>query len=213
MLNPVDQRIGIISVGIGNVESISTMLDALGKENYLITSPQYLNEFNKVILPGVGNFGTFMTALNDNGFYHALNKYSENNDRKILGLCVGAQAMLESSEESPEVPGFGWLKGTNALINTSKTKFVPRIGWDYLDLVEKYPDNDLNKSLSLPNKFYFAHSYRFKIENPKYIIAMSKSDHEISVVFLKNNLMGVQFHPEKSNKSGFMFLEMFSNWI
>jgi imidazole glycerol phosphate synthase glutamine amidotransferase subunit len=208
-----DQTIGIISVGIGNTESISTMLNALGRKNQLVSNPEDIYGFNKVILPGVGNFGAFMLAINNHGFYASLNKYSQDSERKILGLCVGAQAMLESSEESPEVPGFGWLKGTNALIKTSETKFVPRIGWDYLDLVEKYPDNDLNKSLSLPNKFYFAHSYRFKIEDPKYIIAMSKSDHEISVVFLKNNLMGVQFHPEKSNKSGFIFLEMFSNWI
>jgi len=212
MLNSTDQPIGIISIGIGNVESISTMLRAIGKENHLITNPQQLEEFNKVILPGVGNFGAFMKAINEHGFYQTLNKYSENTDRKILGLCVGAQSMLESSEESPGVPGFGWLKGTNTLINTFETRFVPRIGWDYLKTVEKYPDNDLNKCLSAPNKFYFAHSYRFKLKDPKYIIAMSNNDHEISVVFSKENIMGAQFHPEKSNKSGFRFLEIFSNW-
>ena len=208
-----DQTIGIISVGIGNTESISTMLNALGKRNQLVTNPQDIYKFNKVILPGVGNFGAFMMAINGHGFHDSLNKYSSDNIGKVLGLCVGAQAMLESSEESPGVLGFGWFKGTNALINKSETQYVPRIGWDYLDVVEKYPDNDLNKSLSHPNKFYFAHSYRFKLEDPEYIIAMSKSDHEIPAVFSKNNLMGAQFHPEKSNKSGFRFLEVFSNWI
>jgi imidazoleglycerol phosphate synthase glutamine amidotransferase subunit HisH len=208
-----DQTIGIISVGIGNTESISTMLNALGRKNQLVTNPQDIYEFKKVILPGVGNFGAFMLAINDYGFYDSLNKYSKDSERKILGLCVGAQAMLESSEESPRVPGFGWIKGTNTLISNSETKYVPRIGWDYLDVVENYPDNDFNKSLSNPNKFYFAHSYRFKLEDSESIIAKSKSDHEIPVVFSKNNLMGAQFHPEKSNKSGFRFLELFSNWI
>lgn len=208
-----DQTIGIISVGIGNTESISTMLNALGKKNQLVTNPQDIDKFNKVILPGVGNFGAFMLAINDHGFYDSLKKYSQDSERKILGLCVGAQAMLESSEESPGVLGFGWVRGTNALISKSETKYVPRIGWDYLDVVKEYPDNDLNKSLSSPNKFYFAHSYRFKLEDPESIIAKIKSDHKIPVVFSKNNLMGVQFHPEKSNKSGFRFLELFSNWI
>jgi len=208
-----DQTIGIISVGIGNTESISTMLNALGRKNQLVTNPQDIYRFNKVILPGVGNFGAFMLAINNHGFYASLNKYSQDSERKILGLCVGAQAMLESSEESPGVFGFGWFKGINAVISKSETKYVPRIGWDYLDLVKEYPDNDLNKNLSNPNKFYFAHSYRFKLEDPEFIIAVSKSDHEIPVVFSKNNLMGAQFHPEKSNKSGFRFLELFSNWV
>lgn len=208
-----DQTIGIISVGIGNTESISTMLNALCKKNQLVSNPEDIYGFNKVILPGVGNFGAFMLAINDYGFYDALNKYLQDGRGKILGLCVGAQAMLESSEESPGVPGFGWFKGTNALISKSETKYVPRIGWDYLDVVKEYPDNDLIKSLSSPNKFYFAHSYRFKLEDPESIIAKSKSDHEIPVVFSKNNLMGAQFHPEKSNKSGFRFLELFSSWI
>ena len=208
-----DQTIGIISVGIGNTESISTMLNALGKKNQLVTNPQDIYEFNKVIIPGVGNFGAFMWAINDYGFYNALNKYSQDSERKILGLCVGAQVMLESSEESPGVPGFGWFKGTNTQISRSETIYVPRIGWDYLDVAKEYPDNDLNKNLSNPNKFYFAHSYRFKLEDPEFIIAKSNSDHEIPVVFSKNNLMGAQFHPEKSNKSGFRFLELFSNWI
>jgi|688.fasta_scaffold951870_1 glutamine amidotransferase len=208
-----DQTIGIISVGIGNTESISTMLDALGKKNQLVNNPQDVYDFNKVILPGVGNFGAFMSAINDYGFYDSLNKYSKERERKILGLCVGAQAMLESSEESPGVLGFGWFKGTNVLISKSETKYIPRIGWEYLDVVEEYSENDFNTSLSIPNKFYFAHSYRFKLENPQFIIAMSKSDQEIPVVFSKNNLMGAQFHPEKSNMSGFKFLEVFSNWV
>jgi imidazole glycerol phosphate synthase glutamine amidotransferase subunit len=189
------------------------MLNALGKKNQLVTNPEDIYEFNKVILPGVGNFGAFMSAINDCGFYESLNKYSQASERKILGLCVGAQAMLESSEESPGVLGFGWFKGTNALISKSETKYVPRIGWDYIEVVEKYLDNYFANSLSSKNKFYFAHSFRFKLEDSEFIIAKSKSDQEIPVVFSKNNLMGVQFHPEKSNKSGFRFLELFSNWI
>ena len=119
-----DQTIGIISVGIGNTESISTMLNALCKKNQLVSNPEDIYGFNKVILPGVGNFGAFMLAINDYGFYDALNKYSRDSEGKILGLCVGAQAMLESSEESPGVPGFGWFKGTNALISKSETKYL-----------------------------------------------------------------------------------------
>jgi imidazole glycerol phosphate synthase glutamine amidotransferase subunit len=188
-------------------------LERLGIDSELVDVPEKVTNFTKIILPGVGNFGAYMDNLNRTGFSESIRKHVSSQEKRILGLCVGAQALLDSSEEDLSQPGLGFISGLNRRITPDETKFLPRTGWDYqtLNLDEKAELNlGLMSVLEPPSKFYFSHSYRFEVSDPSSIVSHSKSDPVIATVFRKVNILGAQFHPEKSLGSGLKFLEYFA---
>ena len=212
MNREIDNKIGIISIGIGNTESVASMLNSINVPNAQFSNPTEVKFFSKLILPGVGHFGAFIDAIDRHGFRTYLNEYILNQKLPILGLCVGAQAMLNSSEEDVNAKGLGWIKGSNKLITHNESRFIPRVGWDYLNLINHPQNQELANSLLPPNRFYFTHSYKFHLDESKNLIATSKVDKSIPVVFMQGNVLGVQFHPEKSQSYGFSFLDFFSKW-
>jgi glutamine amidotransferase len=207
-----DEKIGIISIGIGNTESVASMLNSIGIENSQVSNPNDIKFFNRLILPGVGHFGSFIHALDKHGFRPYLSEFAIKQKLPILGLCVGAQAMLNSSEEDISAKGLGWIEGSNKLMTQRDSKFIPRVGWDYLNLINQHEDQVLINSLLPPNRFYFTHSFKFDVYNRANIIAVSQNNELVPVVFMQDNILGAQFHPEKSHNSGLNFLKFFSEW-
>jgi imidazole glycerol phosphate synthase glutamine amidotransferase subunit len=209
----MDMPIGVINLKIGNPKSIASALERIGVDSELVDVPENVTNFAKIILPGVGNFGAYMENLNRTGFTESIKKHVSSKAKRILGLCVGAQALLESSEEDLSQAGLGFISGLNRRIAHNETRFLPRTGWDY-----QIPNLDFKTELNAalmsvlepPSKFYFSHSFRFEVSDPASIVSRSKSDPEIATVLRKENILGAQFHPEKSLGSGLKFLEYFA---
>jgi glutamine amidotransferase len=209
----MDTPIGVVNLKIGNPKSIAAALERLGIDSELVDVPEKVTNFAKIILPGVGNFGAYMDNLNRTGFSVSIKKHVSSQEKRILGLCVGAQALLDSSEEDLSQPSLGFISGLNRRITPNETRFLPRTGWDYQTLnldLETELNIGLMSVLKPPSKFYFSHSYRFEVSDPASIVSRSKSDPAIATVVRKENILGAQFHPEKSLGSGLKFLEYFA---
>lgn len=203
-------KIGILNFGIGNVTSIQNMLKKVGYESQLISAPTRLNDFDKVILPGVGSFDYAMSLLNLNSWLDELNKFVLIDEKPILGICLGMQLMCKSSEEG-KLPGLSWIDAHLKKFSTSSNfQFkVPHMGWNNVKV--KAGNSDLFKELEENNRFYFVHSYYVESHEKAYVSSITNYN-EIDFVssFQNENIFGVQFHPEKSHKFGLKLLDNFT---
>jgi glutamine amidotransferase len=203
--------LGIIDVGVGNVSAIEAACTSIDLPTMRISAPDQLELVSKVVLPGVGNFGAFMKAIEDNGFNHALRGYVGKANNSLLGVCVGAQALLDKSEEAEGVSGLGFIAGTNKHVSVEDANHIPRVGWDYLDLHNLTPGFG-QKGLSsvLDGRYYFSHSFKLAPADTSAILATSRNSPSVPAVIGLGNVIGAQFHPERSLEWGKRFLEAFN---
>ncbi len=195
--------IGIVDYDAGNIQSVINALDYIGVKNKLVSDPDKLLDFDGLIIPGVGSFDDAMYSLSKKGLIDGLN--SIKGSRPILGICLGMQVLCQSSEEGSEA-GLGWINASVKSIKVSDSTIkVPHMGW-----------NEVNDTFSplfsgIPNNtdFYFVHSFCVISEDAD--LTKSSSDHgEIFIsAFAKDNIYGVQFHPEKSQDHGLTLLTNF----
>jgi glutamine amidotransferase len=199
--------IAILDYGIGNVSSISNMLNKLGVPNEITSDPKFIETADKIILPGVGHFDYCMKQLRDAPFFHLLNNLVLNNNKPILGVCVGCQMLMENSEEGKE-KGLGWLKGKVIKFDLQKMPSdfkIPHMSWS--DVLPK--NNDLlYRDINNP-RFYFVHSYYVICENDRQVSATAEYGYEFTASVHSDNIFGVQFHPEKSHLYG---MKLYANF-
>lgn len=205
--NLSDQRIGLIDVGIGNWASLLSLMRPLGSNPVVVRRGENFQHYDRIILPGVGNFGAFSSALKASGMWEELRNGVVTGAVPMLGICVGAQILLDSSEESETEEGLGIIPGVVRQLSPDLTRTIPRIGWDYLDVSSNSGlSGGAIESLSSPNRFYFSHSY-FVIPIDRAVVkATSRSSSDIPAVISHGHVVGVQFHPERSSKFGASFL-------
>ena len=197
----------IVDYGLGNLASIQNMLKYLGVTNVKISSD--INEINnakKIILPGVGSFDHGMNNLKKFGLIDVLNKKALADKIPFLGICLGMQLMTKSSEEG-KLKGLGWFDAETKKFNISKDLKVPHMGWNYVKST-----NDKNNFLKKDKKyrFYFVHSYYVEASNKEQVLFETKHEINFHSAIQKDNLIGMQFHPEKSLHFGMDILERFS---
>jgi glutamine amidotransferase len=204
--------VGILNLGFGNIEAFCRILNILGQSYRVMSSPRDIKDADRIILPGVGAFDPFMSALDRGGWIGALAKSVLGDRVPVLGVCIGAQVMLDRSEEG-ELPGLGWIRGEVKKFDFSFSPTplpVPHIGWNTVVTDGKNP---LYDSLQQP-RFYFLHSYFMDIYTSG--IRTSKTIYEkpFASSFISENILGVQFHPEKSHDFGITLLRNFllKNW-
>ncbi|MCC6146961.1 MAG: imidazole glycerol phosphate synthase subunit HisH [Anaerolineaceae bacterium] len=194
----------LVDAGTGNIRSVAKALTSLGAQVRLVTSPQEL-EAGRVVLPGVGAFGQFVTGLSSRGLAEPLRACVARGD-PLLGICVGMQAFFESSEEFGGFDGLGLLPGCVVrFIETPQGK-VPHTGWNQL-----WPQNGggaLLKNLSAGAYAYFNHSYYCQAEL-RDTSAQTDYIQDFASMVQHGNLYGVQFHPEKSQRVGLKILTNF----
>jgi len=200
--------IAIVNYGSGNTRALQHVFQQLGHDSIITGDPGRLAEADKLVLPGVGAFDPTMKMLNTSGLRKVLDRRVLEHHVPVLGICVGMQIMGKGSEEGCE-EGLGWIAGdvcrlTSGAISPFK---LPHMGWN-----EVYGLNDrcLFRGI-LSNKFYFLHSYFFRVTNEDSVLARVRYGTDFACAIRSNSIFGVQFHPEKSHKAGVQLLNNFAN--
>jgi glutamine amidotransferase len=199
--------IGVIDYGMGNVSSINNMIKKIGKEVVLISDPSLITQFDTIILPGVGSFDHGMSNLRKLGFETAINNHVKQK-KKIIGICLGMQMLGLSSEEGIE-SGLGLIafKSVRFKFKESKLK-VSHMGWNY---VEYNGHNVNNRKFETKSRFYFVHSYHALCDREEDVLMWTQYGYKFASAVKKENVIGFQFHPEKSHIFGMELLKTYLN--
>ena len=201
-------QILIVDYGMGNIGSLINMLRYLNKD--VIVSKEYkdIDRASKIILPGVGAFDSAMKRINKtDGLLDSLNNKALIEKVPFLGICLGMQLITNRSEEG-EKRGLGWIDAVAKKFPNDKNFKVPHMGWN-----EAMSSNNnllINNKLDY-HKYYFVHSFYVKVKNSAHSIMKTQYSCEFDSAIAKENIFGVQFHPEKSHKYGMEILTNFSN--
>jgi len=197
--------IAIVDYGVGNLRSVENMLRKVGAECAISSDPDVIKHADKLILPGVGNFGQGMKKLRSKGLLDVLNWFALDVKRPVLGICLGAQILGNGSEEA-EGPGLGWIDMQCKRFPYDLNVPVPHMSWNELKIVNEsplFPDNAVGA------RYYFVHSFYMECSNSKNIVANSHHGIDFTAVVQSNNIFGTQFHPEKSHRFGMDVLRAF----
>ena len=199
--------IAIVDYGVGNLFSLSCSLKSLGQETVVTADPAKIHEADKVILPGVGAFGDAAKKLCDSGLNRVVLREAEEG-KPLLGICLGMQLLFEKSYEFGEHEGLGLLQGKIVPMEGTIPAGlkIPQMGWNAL--IQKRP-HALLKNIRPHDCVYFVHSY-YAIDCDDSLVATTEYGRELTAVVAKDNVMGCQFHPEKSGKVGLSILSAFA---
>ena len=202
--------IGIINYGAGNIGSIENMLLRMSADYKIINTPEELLIVDKLILPGVGKFDYGMSMLIEKNLVDAIKEFALILKKPILGICLGAQLMLNGSEEGI-LPGLGFFDGISVhfskLISNENIK-IPHMGWSKVELNK---NSTILNNFEMHPRFYFVHSYYMTTNNNEDIMLTSFYGDKFISGLHNSNIYAVQFHPEKSHKFGLKMLENFIN--
>ncbi len=201
--------IGIIDYGMGNLGSVTNACAFLNLPARIIATPAELTACNAMILPGVGAFGDCMEHLVTHKFVDVVKTWIRDG-KPFLGICLGLQMLYEGSTESPGVPGLGILPGSVRRFTATEELKVPQIGWNRVRQMKK--DCPLFKGLQDESYFYFVHSYYVEAQADT-MAGQTGYGLDYASAIWKDNVVAVQFHPEKSQKVGLQMLKNFGEWI
>lgn len=198
--------IAIIDYGAGNLHSVKNALDFLGAESKITGSASKILSADKVILPGVGAFGSAMNALTASGLNEVIFEVADK-CTPLLGICLGLQLMFEKSEEAPDVKGLGLFKGTIVKIPDRGLK-IPHMGWNSIEVVK---DSRILNNIGENPFVYFVHSYYLNASDESVVSAYTNYGERLGIAVEKDNVFATQFHPEKSGETGMKILKNFIN--
>jgi len=199
--------ISVLDYGAGNAGSVVRMLERAGGNAMRIALPDEVLAAKKLVIPGVGAFNHGMSQLAARELLPALNTVALGTRIPVLGICLGMQLMCRTSEEGG-LPGLGWIDAEVRRFPVSETLElrVPHMGWNTLRVVRKNP---LISSDGEEKRFYFVHSYKVCCNDPADPIALTSYGEDFVAAFQRENLFGVQFHPEKSHRFGMELMRRF----
>ena len=200
--------IALIDYGAGNLHSVHNALRAAGAHGVVITSDaEVVRRANRVVLPGVGAFRACIEPLRAiPGMIEAMHELVFDLGRPFLGICVGMQLLAEAGEEFGRHEGLGWIPGTVRRIERADPAIkIPHMGWIAVVLAGAHP-------LVAPGEAYFLHSYHFDAADPATVVATTDHGGPLVAAVGRDNILGVQFHPEKSQAYGLATLARFLEW-
>lgn len=201
-------KVVIVDYNMGNLGSIYNMIRKIGYECIISSTPDEILTADKIILPGIGSFDYGIQNLKNLKIYDIIVKKVVSDKTPILGICLGMQLMTDGSEEGQE-SGFGFIKGFAKRFTFSDPTFkVPHMGWNVVILKK---ESKLFKGMeNQENRFYFIHSYVVECFDKNDILTITNYGYNFVSSFEKENILGVQFHPEKSHKFG---MQLFKNFL
>ncbi|MEL7491880.1 MAG: imidazole glycerol phosphate synthase subunit HisH [Pseudomonadota bacterium] len=209
--------VAIIDYGSGNLRSVQKAFERVvserGLDAYIVVtgSADAVAGADRIVLPGVGAFAACRAGLDAApGMIAAMEKVVLQSRRPFLGICVGMQLLATRGLEFGETPGLGWIAGDVKKIEPADpTLSVPHMGWNNVSAAAPHPVID---DLDLPQDFYFANSFHFDVEREQEKIAVCDHGGPLSAGVARDNIVGVQFHPEKSQRAGLALIAAFLTW-
>lgn len=204
--------IAVVDYGMGNVGSIINMLKKIGAPCILTSEIKDIEKAEKLILPGVGSFDSGMQKLKKSGLIDAIKKHAVEDQKPLLGICLGMQMLGRKSEEGSEV-GLNLIPFDNKRFNFNGDTLlkIPHMGWDIITSVIN--DDPLIESLEPKQRYYFVHSYHAVCDSEDNVLLKCEYGYSFAAAVKKDNIYGVQFHPEKSHKFGMALLENFARSV
>ena len=206
-------NVAIVDYNSGNISSVINSFKEVARDKVNIEVTSDLNKIkssDKIVLPGQGSFKSCVDALKGiNGLVDALNEFTINDKKPLLGICVGLQMFADLGHEETETEGLGWISGKVSKIDNQNAKFkLPHIGWNEISIIK---ESNIFKDIKNKSHMYFVHSYEFIPEDKSVISATTDYSSNIVCSVEKENIFGTQFHPEKSDKLGLKIIENFLN--
>lgn len=201
------QLISIVDYGMGNLRSVQKSFERIGASTRIVADPAQLKDAQRVVIPGVGHFKNAMDILTSNGFADQIREFALIKQRPVLGICLGMQLMTSRSEEG-DAEGFGFVEAETKqfhFANQSRLK-VPHMGWNSLIHAG---DHTIGKGLNEDDLVYFVHSYFVTCKNSNDVLFKTAYGNTFDAAFMKHNIVGFQFHPEKSHQVGLQLLKDF----
>ncbi|GAA2855027.1 imidazole glycerol phosphate synthase subunit HisH [Microbacterium arabinogalactanolyticum] len=197
--------VGIVDYGLGNLGSVRNMLKRVGAQSVSVRTADEIAEVDKVLLPGVGAFDTGVTRLAEAGLIDALRDFA-GTGRPLLGICLGMQLLLDGSDEGVK-SGLGLIPGRSVRFDEKLGIRVPHMGWNLANPTREDP---LVAELPEESRFYFVHSYHVVPERAEDTLAITDYGIPFSSMVRTGNVMGAQFHPEKSHTFGMTIMRNFA---
>jgi len=200
-----ETKVCILDYGCGNVRSVYNIFNTIAKDIVISNDEQIIKSATHIVLPGVGAFGASMEKIKSKIPLEVLEVEVLKNKKPFLGICVGMQVLLEKGYEFGEHGGLGWIKGEVVKLNSGGL-VLPHIGWNGINIIKP---SGLLEQFENNQDFYFVHSYIVKEKNSEDVIAKTHYGEDFCSIINRDNIFGVQFHPEKSQKSGKLLLRNF----
>ena len=189
-------KVCVLDYGSGNVASVYNLINRLGYDIKVSNKVEDIKKSSHLILPGVGAFGSSVEKIKNNISIELLSDEVKVKKKPFLGICVGMQVLAEKGLEFGSHEGLGWIEGTVEKINA---KVLPHVGWNNIEIKKNSP---IFSNIKNASDFYFVNSYAFKVKDNNFIIAETTYENKFCSAVQKENIFGVQFHPEKSQKVG-----------
>jgi len=209
--------IAIIDYGSGNLKSAAKAVETaasninISSKIEVTSDPKIIKQSDRIVLPGQGSFrDCYLGIKKIDGLNETLDEFVLVKKKPILGICVGMQLFAKIGYESQETKGFGWIDAEVRKINNMNKKLkLPHMGWNEIELKK---DCFLFSNIKNKSHVYFIHSYEFMTKQKDCVVATTNYGNSIIVSVAKENIVGTQFHPEKSQKNGLIILENFLKW-
>jgi glutamine amidotransferase len=201
-------KVGIIDVGLGNTGSLKGALESLGWDPFLVSRPECLGSITHLLLPGVGSFRLAMGRLQKTGLIAGISDHVRAG-RPLLGICLGMQILASWGEEGGGAQGLDLVAGKVSALVPEKNIRVPHVGWNAVHQRATHP---VLRGVKSGVDYYFVHGFVFKPEQPDRVLGETEYGCRFASMIGFQNIFGVQFHPEKSQKNGLRILDNFCQW-
>jgi len=205
----VKPSIVLLDYGAGNLRSVAKAFEHEGAEVTLTADPAVARGAERLVLPGQGHFGQCMTRLEESGLGDAVREFIAT-ERPFLGICVGMQLIYDGSEEAPGIPGLGLIPGTVKRLRTDLP--LPHVGWNSVEFVRTAEGDPVLEGVAgpRPRYFYHVHSYGVLEADGEHVLGRCTYDDAFASIVRRDNVWGIQFHPEKSQEDGLRILGNFA---
>ncbi len=200
-------HIGILDYGMGNINSVHNALLHLGYDPKIVSQTDAIKSCSHLIIPGVGSYAKAMENITDRGLDLDIIEHARLG-KPLLGICLGMQILSELGEEGEHAKGFGLIKGCVQLLDVASLP-LPHVGWNSLTYNFDHP---VCQHVKKHVDFYFVHSYFFNAADEKNVLAQTDYGKPFPAIVVNQNIVGVQFHPEKSQDNGLLLIENFCEW-
>ena len=204
--------VAVVDYGMGNLHSVRNALLMVGADVVVTSDPAELRRADRIVLPGVGAFGECVKNLRASGVLGTLEEEVLQKGKPMLGICVGMQVLASKGEELGEHEGIGWIPGRvrRFTVDDTANLRVPHVGWN--EVQPSATRHPVFAKMRKDASFYFVHSYFFEPENEAHVAATCDYGGAFTCAIARDNILALQFHPEKSQQNGLGVLEGFLDW-